>query len=275
MGPKPKYDEKKNTLPAPVRGQQTFGYSWIAYTTAATLAGCRELPFALDDIESIAESGKELLSGKTLSWKRNPNVFLEDLDKWLIYKQVFSIRVRIVQTVAYHDRPNFHQEDQSHLQAPARLGDNGWYSHVLGNIIFERTHDRMLMWKEIHFLVRRLRLLGFPKDGIRADKAISRNLKMDRAWQQLRVLIRPLIMSVTWDLQDAYAWSEGSELVEREFVSLSTALGAAIASARSSARSVTPTGATLTVHLSHGGPRSRWQSSSQRITSPASLHDTV
>ena len=85
--PKPDYSRKKNTLPAPIRGQHTFGYSWIAYTAAAELAGCRKFAFSLDDVEAIAESGKELLSAKPLGWKAKPENFLEDLDKWLIHRQ--------------------------------------------------------------------------------------------------------------------------------------------------------------------------------------------
>ena len=117
-------------------------------------------------------------------------------------------------------RPDFTKEGIQHLEAPGGGGESEWHRHVLSNIMLQRTNERMLLWKEIYFQICRLRRYGFPKDGVRAGKAMAKNHQMSKAWWQLFGLIHILILSVTWDLQDAYAWSEGSELVVREPVSI-------------------------------------------------------
>ena len=65
--------------------------------------------------------------------------------------------------------------------------------------------------KRSHNLICRLSYMNFPRDGVRAGRAVAKNSRMASAWHQLFGLMQHLIMSVTSDLQDAYAWSEGSD----------------------------------------------------------------
>ena len=50
--------------------------------TAASLVGCPKPKFSLDHLETVIESGKDLLQQQIKEWQRDPTDLLEEIDKW-------------------------------------------------------------------------------------------------------------------------------------------------------------------------------------------------
>ncbi|RSH85726.1 hypothetical protein EHS25_003867 [Saitozyma podzolica] len=183
--------------PGPSKGQDTFGYSYLAQEGAASLLGCRRPKFDFEELKIIAESGVDYAIGKLLTFKNQPEALLQAFRDE--YEYIFS-NTSVAQGA---------EEDDFGLDPN---GDNrlGIVLRVLKSAVWQ-----YVLWSEIKECVDRLEKLGMARMSWPNQDQWSRHPQIKKEYESLWVMENMLSMETRYNLRTTYAGGPGRDLLER------------------------------------------------------------